>query len=68
MSVSVYDNSWDLYGQDIPSVRFFRENGIERIIVRGAGAKIQKDLTRIFKGFRKAGLVITFTKGWEEAN
>jgi hypothetical protein len=66
MSVSVYDNSWDLYGQDIPSAKFFRANGIEKIIVRGAGAKIQKDLTRIFKGFKKAGMVIMFTKGWEE--
>jgi hypothetical protein len=66
MSVSVYDNSWDLYGQDIPSAKFFRENGIEKIIVRGAGAKIQKDLARIFKGFKKAGMKIVFTKGWEE--
>ncbi|MDR0219996.1 MAG: hypothetical protein LBI54_01155 [Lachnospiraceae bacterium] len=65
MAVSVYDNSWDLYGQDIPSAGYFRENGIERIIVRGA--KMQKDLKRIFKGFKKAGLAIGFTNGLEEA-
>jgi hypothetical protein len=66
MAVSVYDNSWDLYGQDIPSAKFFRANGIEKIIVRGAGKKMQKDLARIFKGFKKVGLVIVYTQGWEE--
>jgi hypothetical protein len=64
MAVSVYDNSWDLYGQDIPSAQYFREQGIERIIVRGA--KIQKDLKKIFKVFRKARIVIILAKDWSE--
>jgi hypothetical protein len=64
MAVSVYDNSWDLYGQDIPSAQYFRAQGIERIIVRGA--KIQKDLKRIFKAFRKARMRIVLAKDGDE--
>ena len=39
VSVSVFDNSWDLYDQDMPSAEYFIKNGINRIIVRGSITK-----------------------------
>lgn len=63
MSVSVFDNSWDLYDQDIPSAEYFLKNGINTIIVRGE--KIEKDLTKIFYKFQKKGITIYFTNGYE---
>ena len=34
MNPSIFDNSWDLYYQDIPSAEYFLQNGINRIIIR----------------------------------
>jgi len=65
ISVSVFDNSWDLYSQDIPSAKYFLENGITRIMVRGQA--IQKDLAKILYEFQKKGLTILFTNGYEKA-
>jgi len=48
---SIFDNSWDLYGQDIPSPDYFKKNGINKIII--IGEKIQKDLRKIFFKFDK---------------
>ena len=64
MSVSVFDNSWDLYDQDMPSAEFFIDNGIERIIVRGE--TIQKDLSRILYKHQQKGVAVLFTNGYEE--
>ena len=59
-----FDNSWDLYAQDIPSVDYFWGNGIDKILVRGE--KVHKDLKRIFKKFQKKGISIFFTDGYDE--
>ena len=64
MNVSVFDNSWDLYNQDMPSAEYFMNNGINKIIVRGE--TIQKDLARILYDFQKKGIVILFTNGYEK--
>lgn len=64
MNVSVFDNSWDLYNQDIPSAEYFLKNGINKIIVRGE--KIQKDIIRILYKFQQKGITILFTNGYEE--
>ena len=34
MNVSVFDNSWDIYDQDIPTAEYFLKNGITKIIIR----------------------------------
>ena len=62
-NVSVYDNSWDIYDQDIPSPEYFIKNGISRVVVRGD--KIQRDLARILYNFQKKGISIFFTNGLE---
>jgi len=64
MSVSIFDNSWDLYNQDMPSAEYFMNNGINKIIVKGE--TIQKDLAKILYEFQKKGITILFTKGYEK--
>lgn len=64
MNQSVFDNSWDIYPQDIPSAEYFLKNGITNIIVRGTA--IQKDLSKILYKFQKEGIKILFTTGYEE--
>lgn len=59
---SIFDNSWDLYKQDIPSFEYFRKNNISKIIV--VGNAIQRDLKKIFLGFQKEGIEIYLTDGY----
>ncbi len=59
---SIFDNSWDLYKQDIPSAEYFKQNGILKIIV--VGDTIQQDLKKIFLKFQKKGLDIYLTDGY----
>ncbi len=59
---SMFDNSWDLYGQDIPSAEYFIENGIKKIIV--IGTKIQRDLKKIFAKFQEIGIKFYLTDGY----
>ena len=63
MNVSVFDNSWDLFKQDIPSAEYFLENGISKIIIRGE--KVEKDLRLIFRGFQKKGIKFLLTNGYD---
>lgn len=64
MDVSVFDNSWDIYDQDMPSAEYFFKNDIHKIIVRGE--KIQKDLRKILYKFQKKKIKILFTDGYKE--
>ena len=59
---SIFDNSWDLYKQDIPTPNYFLENGITKIIV--VGNKIQRDLRKIFFEFQKKGISFFLTDGY----
>ena len=43
--VSVFDNSWDLYHQDVPSGKYLKENGIEKVLVKGE--RFNRDLKKI---------------------
>ena len=59
---SVFDNSWDLYKQDIPSAEYFKQNGITKIII--VGDEIQRDLKKIFLKFQEKGIDIYITDGY----
>ena len=59
---SIFDNSWDLYKQDIPSAEYFKQNGITKIIV--VGETIQRDLKKIFLKFQEKGIEIYITDGY----
>ena len=63
MDDSYFDNSWDLYYQDVPSSEYFLKNNINKIIIRGN--KINRDLNKILFEFQKKGLEIYFTYGFD---
>lgn len=65
-SLSTFDNSWDLYNQDIPSIEYLKNNGIEKIIV--VSEKVQRDLRKIFFKYQDAGIKICLTNGFDEIN
>ncbi|MCR5187262.1 MAG: hypothetical protein K6D97_09195 [Clostridia bacterium] len=58
---SVYDNSWDVYEQDIPSAKYFKENGIDKIII--ISSKVHRDLKKIFLKFQD-GIDFYLTDGY----
>jgi len=62
---SIFDNSWDLYKQDIPTAKFFKENGISKIIV--IGNMIQRDLRKVFFEFQKDEIELFLTDGYNTA-
>lgn len=61
MDVSVFDNSWDIYHQDMPSYKYFMNNGINKIVV--VGDKFNKDLKLILYKFQKNNIKIYYTNG-----
>jgi hypothetical protein len=63
-NTSIFDNSWDLYGQDIPSYNFFLNHGIKKIII--ITNKLQTDLKKIFIKFQKNGINFYLTNGYDE--
>lgn len=63
MDVSLFDNSWDIYYQDIPSAEYLLSQGIHRIII--VGERISRDLKKILYRFQKKGIRILLTKGYE---
>ena len=56
MSVSMFDNSWDVYPQDIPSADCFLNNNIHKIII--IGEKVSKDLKKILYKFQEKKIEI----------
>ncbi len=61
---SIFDNSWDIYHQDLPSAEYFLKKEITKIIVRSS--KINQDLKKILISFQKKQLKIFYTNGYEE--
>lgn len=59
---SIFDNSWDLYKQDIPTSEYFKNNGITKIIV--ISEVIQRDLRKIFFEFQNNGIKFYITDGY----
>ena len=63
LDISIFDNSWDLYHQDLPSAEYFLKNGINKIIVRGN--RFNRDLKKILYRHQEKGIKIYFTEGYE---
>lgn len=59
---SIFDNSWDVYKQDVPSAEYFIQNGITKIIV--VGETIQRDLKKFFLKFQEKGIEIYITDSY----
>nr|MBQ8252156.1 hypothetical protein [Lachnospiraceae bacterium] len=64
MEDSLFDNSWDIYPQDIPSAEYLIKNGIDRIVI--IANRLSKDLAKILYGFQKKGIRICITEGYEK--
>lgn len=62
---SVFDNSWDVYHQDLPSEEYFLENGITKIVVI-SNVSISRDLKKIFAEYAKKKISIFWTDGYDE--
>ena len=65
LDISIFDNSWDLYHQDVPSGKYLRENGIEKVLVKGE--RFNRDLKKILYNYQKVGIKIFYTDGYNEA-
>ena len=61
---TLFDNSWDIYAQDMPSAKFLMDNGIEKIVV--ISEKISRDLKDILFKYQKGKLDIYLKKIYEE--
>ena len=60
VDAGVFDNSWDIYPQDLPSADYFLKNGIHKIIV--ISNSMSKDLKAIFRKFKKKNIQICLMK------
>ena len=63
MDAGIFDNSWDIYEQDMPTAEYFLANGIKKLIVKSQA--LQKDLAKILYKFQKKGIAVFFTNGYE---
>lgn len=63
MEASLFDNSWDVYPQDLPSAEYFLENNIRKIII--IGERVSKDLKKILYPFQQKKIQIFLTNGYE---
>lgn len=63
-SISIFDNSWDIYSQDLPTGKYLLENNINKVIVRGD--TIKRDLKNILYKYQKEKIKIFFTNGYEK--
>lgn len=64
MKATAFDNSWDIYEQDLPSAEYLLRNGINKIIVRGD--ILERDVIKVLFNFQKKGLTIFLSNGYEE--
>lgn len=63
LTESIFDNSWDVYPQDLPSAEYMKEKGIRKIVV--ISDSFGEDLKKILYKHQKSGIEIYFTKGYE---
>lgn len=64
VDVSVFDNSWDIFPQDMPTADYFLKNGITKMVV--VGKALSRDLKKILYEYQKKKIQIYLTNGYEE--
>lgn len=60
---SVFDNSWDIYAQDLPSAEFLIKNDIEKVLI--ISNIIREDLRKILHKYQKKGIKVFLKKEYE---
>lgn len=63
MEDALFDNSWDVYPQDLPTADYFLSQGIRKIVV--VGESISKDLKKILYEFQKKKIDIYLTRRYD---
>ncbi len=61
--LGIFDNSWDVYHQDLPTAEYFLANDIHKIVI--VGQTVARDLAKILYPFQKKGIEIFLTNGYE---
>ncbi len=56
MDASIFDNSWDVYPQDMPTAEYLLANGINRVLVINDSAS--RDLKKILREYKKKKIKI----------
>lgn len=64
MEIALFDNSWYIYHQDLPTAEYFLQNGINKIII--IGDSVSKDLKKILYGFQKKKIDIYLASEYEK--
>lgn len=64
MDVSVFDNSWDVYHQDLPSAEYLWDNGVRKLVV--VSESVAKDLKKILYVYQKKNIEIYLTNRYDE--
>lgn len=64
MEEGLFDNSWDIYPQDLPSAGCFLGNDINKIII--ITDKLLKDINKILYNYQQKGMGIFITQGYDE--
>lgn len=65
-NVSIFDNSWDVYPQDLPSAKYLKENNIEKVMV--VSEKISKDLAKILKMYQQKKIDIYLVNRYSDVH
>ena len=63
MVESLFDNSWDVYHQDLPSAEYLWQQGIRKVVL--ICNTPAEDLKKILYPYGKKGMEILWTKGYE---
>ena len=63
MEAGLFDNSWDIYPQDLPSPNYLKQKGIDSILVHTY--ELNRDLKRVLYNIQQKGLKILSTNGFE---
>lgn len=63
MDVSVFDNSWDVYHQDLPSAEYLLDNGVRKLVL--VSESVAKDLKKILYVYQKNNIEIYLTNRYE---
>ncbi len=58
---SVYDNSWDVYSQDMPTANYLLKNGIKKVLL--VSDRIRPDINKILHSYKNEGVEILYTEG-----
>lgn len=60
LNENIFDNSYDIYPQDLPTADYFLDNGIKEIVV--VCDSLSKDLKKILKSYKKKNLSVKEVK------